>query len=236
MNAMRYLTTPAAMAHGGALWHCSPASDRLRQREREWSGAKGSRRCGEQDALATEKKEGREGGIGADRELAGAPAMAWRRNLAQYLDAGGREGAHGVELVEAELGASLIGRGWSGQLALVHRQWRTAERHGGCCCCCASEWGRRERVRDRMEGGLGERGGVPTKVWSERPWPPVAGVRLPRGGCRRGRGGRVHAWGGGGELGRAGEWAEREAVGPAARAPFPFFLNFFFPNYFPSIF
>ena len=52
----------AGMAHGEARWRCSPASGSLQPREREWSGAKGSRRCGEQVALATEKKEGREGG------------------------------------------------------------------------------------------------------------------------------------------------------------------------------
>jgi hypothetical protein len=62
--------------------------------------------------LPRRKKVGK-GEIRADRDLAGALAMARRRNLAQYLDADGQEGAHGVELVKAELGASPIGRGWS---------------------------------------------------------------------------------------------------------------------------
>ena len=49
------------MAHGGARWRCSPASGRLQSIERERRGAEGSRGCGDQNALTTEEKEGREG-------------------------------------------------------------------------------------------------------------------------------------------------------------------------------
>ena len=53
-------------------------------------------------SLPRRKKVGKRE-IHADRELAGAPAMARWWNLAHYLDVDGRESAHGIELVEAGL-------------------------------------------------------------------------------------------------------------------------------------
>jgi len=62
-------------------------------------------RCGaasKMRSLPRRKKVGKRE-IHADRELARAPAMARWRNLAHYIDADGRESAHGIELVKAML-------------------------------------------------------------------------------------------------------------------------------------
>ena len=71
--------------------------------------------------------------------------MARWRNLNQNLDADGRDCAHEVELVEAELRVGLIERGWSEWEAWLQRQWRTTEHRHGCCCARAGkkkkEWG-----------------------------------------------------------------------------------------------
>ena len=95
-----------------------------------------------------------------------------------------------------------------------------------------------ERERGRKNGGQSRGAGrrPDQKARSERPWTPVAGVRLPCGGHRRGRGRRVRAPGGGAGLGRSGERSEREVAGPAAPVPFFLFLNFFFPKSLNAIF
>ena len=76
---------------------------------------------------------------------------------------------------------------------------------------------KRERGRDRMEGGLGERGGVPTRRRGRSgrgPPSPMYGCHVVAVG-EGGAGASAH-----GEV----ERAEREAVGPAAPAPFFFFF------------
>ena len=183
----------------------------------------------------SEKRQGNARSVAAEYsgELGVTPASDSRRSTDSHLGRtfaraypsdGECPGALGVELDAlvwpATSGGALSGNG--------------ARRSGCCCAVRAEEEGEGGRGGDRMEGVAWEPAPAsrPRGLEAGR-GASNAGVRPPRGRRRVERGasarGRERERGGrpGRLLGRKGS-----GVGPAAPAPFSFFLNFFSSNSF----